>query len=157
MSALRAFVRESNEIEGIHRPGTEAEVEAHRVFLALDVVSVDDLERFVATVASANLRRRAGMDVRVGNHRPAPGGPAIERELMVILEWMQGGPGPDGVVATPFEVHAEYEMLHPFMDGNGRSGRALWAWHMQSLGMDPFALPFLRRFYYQALDGWRPA
>ena len=48
-----------------------------------------------------------------------------------------------------------YEMLHPFMDGNGRSGRALWAWMMLRLGQDPFALLFLHRFYYQTLENSR--
>lgn len=43
-------------------------------------------------------------------------------------------------------------MLHPFMDGNGRTGRAVWAWAMQRDGQDPFALSFLHRFYYQTLE-----
>jgi len=41
------------------------------------------------------------------------------------------------------------------MDGNGRTGRAIWAWQMQRLGRDPFALPFLHRFYYQTLEAIR--
>jgi hypothetical protein len=33
-------------------------------------------------------------------------------------------------------------------------GRAIWvwAWQMQKMGRDPFALPLLHRFYYQTLE-----
>jgi len=41
------------------------------------------------------------------------------------------------------------------MDGNGRSGRAIWAWQMLGDEQDPFAIPFLHRFYYQTLDASR--
>ena len=44
---IRNFVRESNQIEGIVRPPTLAEVEALRSFLALPAVRVGDLENFV--------------------------------------------------------------------------------------------------------------
>ena len=144
MDRLRAFVEESNRIEGIHRTGAR-EVRAHEILLALDTVTVADLERFVAEVAGRPLRRAVGQDVVVGGHRPPPGGPAIETELQGVLTLAHGG----GV--TPWEVHRRYESLHPFLDGNGRSGRALWAWQMKRTGQDPFALSFLHRFYYQTL------
>lgn len=54
---------------------------------------------------------------------------------------------------TPMRAHVEYETLHPFMDGNGRSGRVLWAWQMRRDGRDPLQLGFLHAFYYQALNG----
>jgi hypothetical protein len=44
----------------------------------------------------------------------------------------------------PYPAHIRYEKLHPFMDGNGRSGRAIWALMMR--GRDPFSLPFLHRW-----------
>lgn len=56
-----------------------------------------------------------------------------------------------GLHDDPWKMHVAFEKLHPFMDGNGRTGRALWAWHMKQLGLDPFALSFLHRFYYQTL------
>jgi Fic family protein len=62
-------------------------------------------------------------------------------------------PGPKGF--SPYQQHHQYESLHPFTDGNGRSGRTIWAWHMMRVGRDPFALPFLHRFYYQALEAGR--
>ena len=59
--------------------------------------------------------------------------------------------------ASPYDVHCEYEDLHPFMDGNGRTGRALLAWMMiRRKGWEStFALPFLHRWYYQSLDRLR--
>jgi hypothetical protein len=141
------FIVESNRIEGIDRPPTKGEVEAHRKLWDLDYIDVTALKEFVANVAARPLRSSTGMDVRVGPHIPPPGGPEIERELDSILRVANSG------AWSPYDVHVAYETLHPFMDGNGRSGRALWAWQMLDSGHDPFALPFLHRWYYQSLDG----
>ena len=149
MSSRRSvpdFVRESNAIEGIHRDPTELELQAHETFLAQREITVVDMENFVANVAGRPLRRAVGQDVRVGDHRPAPGGPEIEVSLKAILA------DANTASRTPYEVHVAYETLHPFLDGNGRSGRVLWAWQMHNEYEDPFALSFLHRFYYQALD-----
>lgn len=146
MITLLHFVRESNRIEGIHREPTEAEINAHRWFLTLSEPKTRDLERFVETVAGASLRDREGRNVRVGLHYPPPG----HREMGLWLEDLLEAAfvkGADDALAT----HVRYEKLHPFMDGNGRSGRVLWAWQMRHEGQDPFALPFLQRFYYQTL------
>ena len=41
------------------------------------------------------------------------------------------------------------------MDGNGRSGRILWAWQMIEHNINPgLSLGFLHTFYYQALSAW---
>jgi hypothetical protein len=144
--SLEAFVRESNRIEGILREPTETELRATRTTLTLHRIGVGHLEAFVAQVADAALRDQPGMDVRVGAHVPPPGGPHIRSELTALLTAVEA------FDISEFEAHIAYETLHPFMDGNGRSGRVLWAWHMQNAGLDPFALPFLHRFYYQTLD-----
>jgi hypothetical protein len=52
-------------------------------------------------------------------------------------------------------LNARHTLILEYMDGNGRTGRAMWAWQMHGLGHDPFALPFLRRFYYQTLEASR--
>jgi Fic family protein len=75
-----------------------------------------------------------------------PGGRGIKARLKVLLAKVNSDPkGYD-----PFDMHCEYEMLHPFTDGNGRSGRLLWAWHMLKRG-ESLSLGFLHQFYYQAL------
>jgi len=54
-------------------------------------------------------------------------------------------------------AHFFLDTIHPFIDGNGRSGRVLWAWQEQRAGRDPFALSFLQRWYYDSLDEGRRA
>lgn len=153
--SLVTFVRDSNRIEGIHRDPTRQEIEAHTELLALDTLSIEAVETFVSRIQpDAKLRRRAGLSVRVGPHRAARGGPQIERELAELLTLICNTVGGNGAL-LPWKAHVEYETLHPFSDGNGRSGRALWAWQMLREGRDPFAIDVLRALYYQSLDWGR--
>lgn len=149
-SSLYDFIRESNLIEGIDRWPTDGEIKAHEEFLDLPEVRVPEMESFVRDVAARRLRDRIGMNVTVGSHRPPPGGPHIRSELSDLLAGIQ-----EVGEYTPWAAHVAYEKLHPFLDGNGRSGRVLWAWHMRQEGHDPFSLPFLHRAYYQALEADR--
>lgn len=145
---LRQFVTESNRIENIHRPPTTDELDASHFFLDLDEVTIKELRHFVLTIAPGKrLRNLDGMNVQVGNHVPPPGGPQIERDLQEIVTLANIGD------IHPYDLHVKYETLHPFMDGNGRSGRILWAWQMLNQNRWPgLKLGFLHAFYYQALE-----
>jgi hypothetical protein len=141
------FIRESNRIEGILREPTEDEIAAHERLLRLLHLSVTTVGDFQAVVAPGRpIRSDRGMNVRVGNHIAPEGGLHIIRRLQRILTKANQRTG------TPWSIHVAFETLHPYMDGNGRTGRAIWSWQMQGLGQDPFSLPFLHRFYYQTLD-----
>lgn len=147
------FVAESNKIEGINRAPLKREVEAHIEFLALTEPTLIDLEHFVHTITGgARLRDQAGMNVTIGDYTPPRGGEYVRESLVNLLRAaveVAGGP----VAQSPHEVHCCYASLHPFVDGNGRSGRVLWLWMMErDHNRRARALGFLHAFYYQSLE-----
>jgi hypothetical protein len=144
---LMGFITESNAIEGILLK--DEDLQAHGKYyggwLSKPTITVLDLCDFVHFIQPlADIRSREGMDVMVGS-RPAPrGGPGVVGALEPLLA--------GAIKSCPWETHIEYEHLHPFMDGNGRSGRALWLWQMIHLSDYDMGLRFLHMFYYQTLS-----
>lgn len=144
---LEDFVRESNRIERIYRDPTPQEITATREFLKFPLISVASLEGLISIYAPGHqLRDKLGLNVRIGYYLPPAGGPEIREALEDLLALVRLRK------ISAYRAHVEYEMLHPFTDGNGRSGRALWAWDMYRRGADPFTLGFLHNFYYQTLQ-----
>jgi hypothetical protein len=143
-SQLRRFLTESLAIEGVYRGPTDAETAATVEFLTRPLTLLSTVAVQGVYTPGRGLRVREGDDVRVGEYVAPAGGPWIEKELADLLGWQR-------LRVDPYLLHVEFEKLHPFLDGNGRTGRALWAHSMISLGRDPFDLPFLHCFYYQTL------
>ena len=136
---IYAFMQESNLIEGILRAPTEQEVLETQNFLDLSMIDVQHVNRLVFVYQpDARLRNLPGLDVRVGNHIAPRGGPAIEMRLANLLSAMR-----NNRAFSPYDMHCAYEDLHPYTDGNGRSGRAIWAWQM------------VNYHNYRTLDAWR--
>lgn len=147
---LRGFILESNRIEGIHREPTTTEVDALDWFLAADTLTRGHLITLTTVFQpDARLRDLPGLDVYVGTHCPPPGGPRIADALDDVLDRASHG-------EHPYPVHVAYETLHPFTDGNGRSGRALWLRGMNRRSpreqRQAWGLGFLHCWYYQSLE-----
>jgi hypothetical protein len=139
------FIIESNRIEGILREPTEQEIAGYENFMELPKITVTDMVKFVSLYQpDAELRDRKGLNVYIGNHVPPAGDITIRTRLEDILNDANKG-------ANAFEIHQRYEHLHPFTDGNGRSGRMLWWW--QTGGESKIG--FLHAWYYQSLQNWR--
>ena len=150
---IKNFIAESNRIEGILRDPTLEEIAALETFVGLPQITIGDMAALVSAFQpGAVIRDRVGMNVSVGNHMAPLGGRAIVIDLDTLLVRANRSPG----VYHPWSLHVDYETLHPFTDGNGRSGRALWLWMMLRLGVHHAAraknLGFLHTFYYQTLE-----
>lgn len=141
------FQHESNKIEGIFGCN-RTEVEALMLFTSSKPTIKGLLD--YATVCQPNVRLRdeVGLDVQVGQHIAPRGGPDIPKRLQILLDTIDEG-GLDS-----HDAHLSYLNLHPFTDGNGRSGRALWLFQMlyhERKRRWVEQLGFLQSFYYQTL------
>lgn len=99
--------------------------------------------------------------VRVGSYRPPPAD-AVSGLMFELLEWWNAKSVTLSPVLSSAILHYRFEAIHPFADGNGRTGRALALWELYRRGFDThhvFAVDEYywenRPRYYAALDGVR--
>ncbi len=142
---LIAFARESNEIEGITDERRHlSHAAALEKFLKLKEVTVHDVQEFVAAVEpGAFLRTCDHHRVFIGG-KEAPKGSGVLVAIHNLIGKLEFGPEAN-------KIHKEYENLHPFTDGNGRSGRAIWLWQMVNHSGYDGRYKFLQQYYYKTL------
>ena len=149
MTDLFKFLVESNAIEGITKAPTGWDIQVAKAFLSRPEITVGGLTYLVSVIQpGAILRDKLGQNVKVGNYFPPSGGPPIVRQLERLLWEIYKN------VIPPYTAHQCYESLHPFTDGNGRSGRLLWLWQMNKFH-NGAPLRFLHTYYYQTLSAWQ--
>ena len=88
------------------------------------------------------------LGVRVGRHLPPPPHDVfgLMREL---LDWWNGDSAQWSPVITSAIVHFRFEAIHPFADGNGRTGRMLALWELYRRGFDTHHIFSVDEYYWE--------
>ena len=66
--------------------------------------------------------------------RPAVDSALVQKCMDDLLEFMAEDPGQEGPLVRVAIAHAQFELIHPFHDGNGRMGRMLMPLHLMRAG-----------------------
>ena len=86
--------------------------------------------------------------VRVGPYSPPP--PELVSGLMFeLLEWWNKESGSLTPVLSSAILHYQFEAIHPFADGNGRTGRALALWELYRRGFDTHHIFSVDEYYWE--------
>jgi len=103
------------------------------------------------------------ISVQVGQYTPPPPD-AVSGLMFELLEWWNTAAKELSPILTAAILHYRFEAIHPFADGNGRTGRALALWELYRRGFDTHHIFSVDEYYwddrpkyYAALDGVRQA
>lgn len=103
------------------------------------------------------------IQVRVGRHCP-PMAADVSPLMFELLDWWNKASTRLSPVLSSAILHYRFEDIHPFADGNGRTGRALALWDLYRRGFDAHYLFSVDEYYwedrpayYAALDQVREA
>lgn len=142
----------------------------------LEAISHKDAFEFVSTLVKSNVKlstyvikeihslvlsfrpddkgkfRRVPVMIMGAKHTPVQPY-LIEPKLEELLEWYYKSE--DNFVEKLARFHIEFEGIHPFIDGNGRTGRLLINLELMKLGYPPIDIKFKDRLsYYNAFDAY---
>lgn len=99
--------------------------------------------------------------VRVGKFVPPPAAEVSGLMFELLDWWNKEAPALSPVLSSAI-VHYRFEAIHPFADGNGRTGRTLALWELYRRGFDTNHIFSVDEFYwedrtryYRALDAVR--
>ncbi len=101
------------------------------------------------------------IQVRVGRHFP-PAAADVSGLMFELLDWWNKKASALSPVLSSSILHYQFEWIHPFADGNGRTGRALALWELYRRGFDSHHIFSVDEYYwedrpayYRALDAVR--
>lgn len=86
--------------------------------------------------------------VRVGNYRPPPPD-QVSGLMFELLEWWNLESPAFSPVISSAVLHFRFEAIHPFADGNGRTGRALALWELFRRGFDSHHIFSVDEFFWE--------
>lgn len=78
----------------------------------------------------------------------------IPEKVQELLEWYRSDSEDDFLTKIAL-FHLRFESIHPFIDGNGRTGRLIVNLELMKLGYPPIDIKFTdRKAYYNAFDSY---
>lgn len=79
----------------------------------------------------------------------------IEPKITELLAENEKRKAPMNIIERVARFHLEFESIHPFIDGNGRTGRLLMNFELMQNGYPPINVKFSdRKRYYDAFDSF---
>lgn len=138
-------------------------VEKHANKKTLRHEDIFDLHRLLAgkVMDQGEAGRYRTIQVRVGRHYP-PAAADVSGLMFELLEWWNKRAPELSPVLSSSILHYQFEWIHPFADGNGRTGRALALWELYRRGYDSHHIFSVDEYYwedrpayYRALDAVR--
>ena len=94
--------------------------------------------------------------VRVGRHFP-PVAADVSGLMFELLEWWNKKSVGLSPVLSSAILHYRFEDIHPFADGNGRTGRALALWELYRRGFDSHHIFSVDEYYWEDRPGYYAA
>ena len=86
--------------------------------------------------------------VRVGSY-VAPPPDRVQPMMSELLEWWNKCAAKVSPILSSAIVHHQFETIHPFADGNGRTGRMLSLWELYRRGFDNHHIFSIDEFYWE--------
>lgn len=140
-------------------------IEKHAKKKAIRHEDIFELHRLLASAVmdQGEAGRYRTIAVRVGKHVP-PAAAHVSPHMFELLEWWNKQAAELSPVLSSAILHYQFEWIHPFADGNGRTGRALAQWELYRRGFDSHHIFSVDEYYwedrpayYRALDAVRQA
>ena len=96
------------------------------------------------------------ISVRVGKHSP-PAARDVSGLMFELLDWWNKKSVGLSPVLSSAILHYRFEHIHPFADGNGRTGRALALWELYRRGFDSHHIFSVDEYYWEDRPGYYAA
>ena len=140
-------------------------VEKHANRKPLRHEDIFELHRILAEAVmdQGDAGRYRTLAVRVGRYTPPPPGD-VSGLMLELIDWWNTKSGELSPVLSSAILHYRFEAIHPFADGNGRTGRALALWELYRRRFDTHHIFSVDEYnwedrprYYAALEAVRHA
>ncbi len=92
--------------------------------------------------------RYRSIPVRVGKYFP-PASEDVSGLMFELLEWWNKSSTELSPILSSAIIHYRFEAIHPFADGNGRTGRALALWELYRRGFDTHHIFSVDEYYWE--------